>query len=117
MAKTKKVKRALGKTRRFLKRVTKAAPVAGISNVDVSHIIVARLNGWTLDRLAAAFTEWDRQYRANPGAFMTEVDHLLNTTPKTYGELCAAQLVRMLDATVASGAVAPEGTRTPQVGR
>ena len=39
--------------------------------------------------LVEIFAEWDRRYRENPSAFMTEVDHLLRETPMSYGELCA----------------------------
>lgn len=47
--------------------------------------------------LAEAFTEWDRRYREDPAGFMSEVEHLLGNTPQTYGDLCAAYFVTLLN--------------------
>jgi hypothetical protein len=44
-----------------------------------------------------AFEEWERRYRENPKQFMTDVEHLLGHTPKTYGEACAAYFVGLLN--------------------
>jgi hypothetical protein len=49
------------------------------------------------EALAAAFEEWDRRYRENPEGFMTEVEHLLGHTPRSYGELAATYLVALLN--------------------
>jgi len=46
---------------------------------------------------AAAFEEWDRRYRENPKGFMSDVEHLLGTTPKTYGEACSAYFEKLLN--------------------
>lgn len=46
--------------------------------------------------LAAAFTEWDRRYREEPERFLSEAQHLLQTTPETYGEACAPYLLAIL---------------------
>lgn len=51
----------------------------------------------TQKELAAAFTEWDRRYREEPGRFQSEAEHLLFSNPKTYGESCAPYLIKILD--------------------
>jgi len=51
----------------------------------------------TEERLAAAFTEWDRRFRENPEQFQSEAMHLLKETPKTYGDVCAPYLLKILD--------------------
>ncbi len=43
----------------------------------------------TKKKIEGVFTEWDRRYRKNPERFMTEVEHLLNETPCSYGKACA----------------------------
>lgn len=50
----------------------------------------------TQDQLAMAFTEWDRRYREEPERFMSEAQHLLKTTPQTYGEACAPYLLQII---------------------
>jgi hypothetical protein len=44
-----------------------------------------------------AFEEWDRRYRANPEQFMNEVQHLLGNTASTYGEICGAYFMGLLN--------------------
>ncbi len=51
----------------------------------------------TEERLAAAFTEWDRRYRENPEQFMSEAAHLLQETPATYGAACAPYFMQILE--------------------
>jgi len=46
---------------------------------------------------ASAFAEWDRRYRANPAAFMTDVERLLGNVPETYGAFAAAYFTALLD--------------------
>lgn len=41
-------------------------------------------------RAAELFAEWERRYREEPEAFMSDVQRYTETTPATYGELCAA---------------------------
>ena len=48
--------------------------------------------------IAAAFTEWDRQYREDPDGFWTDVEHLLGNTPESYGEACASYFLLLLNA-------------------
>ena len=43
-----------------------------------------------------AFTEWDRRYREEPHRFMSEAEHLLKETPKTYGEASAPYFLAIL---------------------
>jgi hypothetical protein len=47
---------------------------------------------------AKAFEEWDVRYRRDPSQFMSEVEHLLGTSPDSYGEACAVYFVAILDA-------------------
>lgn len=44
---------------------------------------------YTIEQLAAAFTEWDRRYRENPEEFMSQAVHLLKCDAKTYGDAAA----------------------------
>lgn len=53
--------------------------------------------------LAAVFEEWARRYRENPTKFMSQVDHLLRGTPKTYGEACAIYFNELLKEIQARG--------------
>lgn len=48
------------------------------------------------EAFVAAFTEWDRRYREDPGKFMTDVEHLLGNTPATYGEACGVYFEALL---------------------
>ena len=50
----------------------------------------------TQDILADAFTEWDRRYREEPQRFICEAEHLLKTTPHTYGQTCAPYLLKII---------------------
>jgi hypothetical protein len=50
----------------------------------------------TRRELAIAFEEWDRRYRENPAGFMSDVQHLVNETPGSYGELCGSYLAHVL---------------------
>lgn len=50
----------------------------------------------THDQLAEAFAEWDRRYREKPDEFMSIVEHLLKSTPATYGESCAVYFAALL---------------------
>lgn len=50
----------------------------------------------TEDKLAAAFTEWDRRYREEPERFQSEGVRLLKETPETYGAACAPYLLALL---------------------
>ena len=45
---------------------------------------------------ARAFEEWDRRYRENPQAFLTDVEHLLGHTPQLYGDACAAYFLALI---------------------
>lgn len=49
--------------------------------------------------LKRAFTEWDRQYREDPEAFMNEAARLLTGTPETYGDACAPFFIQLLEKT------------------
>lgn len=44
-----------------------------------------------------AFAEWDRRYREDPENFMSEVEHLLQNTATTYGVLCSAYFIELLN--------------------
>ena len=48
-----------------------------------------------IEELAAAFTEWERQYREDPEEFMSRQD-TANQSTKTYGEACAPYFVKLL---------------------
>lgn len=48
-------------------------------------------------RMAAAFTEWERRYREDPHAFWSDVEKLLGHTPNSYGEAAAAYFEILLD--------------------
>ena len=50
----------------------------------------------TISELAAAFEEWERRYREEPGLVMSEASKLLKETPQSYGESCAPYLLRIL---------------------
>jgi hypothetical protein len=50
-----------------------------------------------LKRIEQAFTEWDRRYRNDPEKFMSEVEHLLQNTPDSYGKACAAYFMLLLE--------------------
>ena len=54
----------------------------------------------TQEELAAAFTEWDRRYREEPGRFEAEAERMLRGTPETYGEACAPYLIALLNGEV-----------------
>ncbi len=45
---------------------------------------------------AAAFTEWDRRYRADPEQFMNEAARLLKEDADTYGAAAAPYFVSIL---------------------
>lgn len=49
----------------------------------------------TPEQLAAAFTEWDRRWREEPGRFYTESEHLAENA-ESYGEACAPYLIEIL---------------------
>ncbi len=51
----------------------------------------------TQREIATAFTEWDRRYREEPERFMSEAQHLLKTTPETYGDMAAPYLIQILN--------------------
>lgn len=51
---------------------------------------------FTVENLAAAFTEWDRRYREDPEAFESEATHLLKGTPETYGDVAAPYFLKIL---------------------
>ena len=46
---------------------------------------------------AVAFSEWDRRYRENPEEFWNTVEHLLGSTPSSYGEAAGAYFTALLD--------------------
>ena len=46
--------------------------------------------------LTEAIAEWDRRWREEPDAFMTQTEHLAVDTME-YGEQCATYLLFMLD--------------------
>lgn len=50
------------------------------------------------DHMAKAFEEWQRQYQADPAAFMAHEESAA-LEPLTYGQLSARHFVRMLSAT------------------
>jgi len=50
----------------------------------------------TPEALAAAFTEWERLWREDPGSFMSDMERLEESTT-TYGEVSAAYLIELLD--------------------
>lgn len=50
----------------------------------------------SLGELIDAFAEWDRRYREEPERFMSEVEHLLRTTPEGYGELAGRYFVKIV---------------------
>lgn len=66
----------------------------------------------TMPQLAAAFTEWERRYREEPGRFMSEASKLRKETPDTYGDACARYLVKILKVRRAL-AVCPNIARHP----
>lgn len=51
----------------------------------------------TVNELARAFSEWDRRYREDPEAFLSEASHLLQDTPESYGEEVAPYFVEILN--------------------
>ena len=51
----------------------------------------------TLSQICEAFTEWDRRYREDPEKFMSEAEHLLKQTPKTYGDAAGPYFVKILN--------------------
>ncbi len=51
----------------------------------------------TEKKLTEAFTEWDLRYRLDPEKFMNDVEHLLGSTPYSYGKACSAYLVELLE--------------------
>lgn len=48
------------------------------------------------EQVVAAFTEWDRRYRENPEEFENSVQHLLRSTPNTYGERAAVYFTEVM---------------------
>ncbi len=52
----------------------------------------------TMSTLIAAFTEWDRRFREEPQRFLNEVAHLLQHTPKTYGEAAGPYFAQIVSA-------------------
>jgi hypothetical protein len=51
----------------------------------------------TKDELAVLFTEWERRYREEPARFMSDVERFTQWMPTTYGELCAAYLLLLVE--------------------
>ena len=47
--------------------------------------------------LEKVFTEWDRRYREEPERFMSEAEHLLKNTAKSYGEACAPYFMQLIN--------------------
>lgn len=56
----------------------------------------AGIGDLTEQRLAAAFTEWDRRYREEPERFESEARRLVHGTPETYGASAAPYLLALL---------------------
>lgn len=54
----------------------------------------------TEDKMAAAFTEWERRYREEPERFMSEAAKILRETPESYGAACAPYFVALLEGTI-----------------
>ena len=52
----------------------------------------------TLDDLRRALTQWDIDYRANPRAFQTEVEHIQGTA-EDYGDGASKTMLRYLEKT------------------
>jgi hypothetical protein len=50
----------------------------------------------TKREIKMAFTEWERRYRNNPEAFISEAMRLLSETPDTYGDACAPYFLSIL---------------------
>lgn len=50
----------------------------------------------TKGQMKNAFSAWDKRYRENPEEFMTEVQHLLHTTPDTYGDIASVYFIHCL---------------------
>lgn len=48
------------------------------------------------EQVVAAFTEWDRRYRENPEQFENSVQHLLRSTPNTYGARAAVYFTEVM---------------------
>ena len=46
---------------------------------------------------AAAFAEWERRYREEPGKFQSDFERFTKETPDSYGEACAAFFAGLLD--------------------
>jgi hypothetical protein len=46
--------------------------------------------------LAAAFTEWDRRWREEPDAFMSDMEHLSESC-ESYGDACAIYFEKLLN--------------------
>jgi hypothetical protein len=46
-------------------------------------------------QLERAFEKWEQEYRDDPSGFMSDIEHA-SQTPKTYGELCTAYLIKLL---------------------
>jgi hypothetical protein len=44
----------------------------------------------------AAFTEWDRRYREDPEAFMSEAARVLNSDAESYGECATPYFLSIL---------------------
>jgi hypothetical protein len=49
----------------------------------------------TETKLVAAFTEWERRYRAEPERYATEAEKLAESC-ESYGETCGAYIVQLL---------------------
>lgn len=58
-----------------------------IENLTESSINV------TKSQLINAFTEWEREARANPDNFVNRLEY---ATPEEYGEVCAENLISYL---------------------
>ena len=50
----------------------------------------------SLDELIAVFTEWDRRYREDPEAFVSEAVHLLKETAETYGDSAGPYFIKVM---------------------
>ena len=53
--------------------------------------------GFTPEDLDRVFTTWEARYRADPAGFMSDAVRFGDHTPLSYGQLCAAYFMKLLE--------------------
>lgn len=53
----------------------------------------------TATEMAAAFTEWERRYREEPEAFMSDYKRFTTQTPENYGDGATATFLGYIERT------------------